>query len=120
MRLAAAPRGDIARTIATRRISAPASWKPPLPVYRPTARTSIAATTSASVPEVIRFGFTGALRVRDAGMVPPCCRRRGPADYRKCSAAAGGTTQACMRSSYTDTVGAGKRGSANAPTGMLT
>ena len=29
-------------------------------------------------------------------------------------------TQACMRSSYADTVGAGKPGSANAPTGMAT
>lgn len=35
-----------------------------------------------------------------------------------CSASTGGTTHECILSSYTEMLGAGKPGSANAPTGM--
>ena len=37
----------------------------------------------------------------------------------KILASGGGVTHPCMRASYTDTVGAGKPGSAKAPTGMV-
>ena len=41
-------------------------------------------------------------------------------DYATCSIPSGSPTHECRRSSQTDLVGAGKDGSANAPTGMAT